>query len=65
MEVRTTVATSSSAIVAWDPRMHAIHVGSSDVGRSKLSRVVIVRVKARTGVGDEDGIRACPAMCVG
>eukprot|EP00965_Chrysotila_dentata_P024213 802138-Pleurochrysis_carterae.AAC.2 len=25
----------------------------------------MVRVRARTGVGDEDGMRACLAMCVG
>eukprot|EP00965_Chrysotila_dentata_P143782 4750721-Pleurochrysis_carterae.AAC.1 len=60
MEVRTTAATTSAS-VAWDPRKHTIHTGSGDVDRSELSRVGIVRVRGRTGVGDEDGMRACPA----
>eukprot|EP00965_Chrysotila_dentata_P257135 6212779-Pleurochrysis_carterae.AAC.2 len=46
------------------PKKHAIHAGSGDVGRSELSRVGTVRVRARTGVGNEDGMRACLAMCV-
>eukprot|EP00965_Chrysotila_dentata_P013558 449701-Pleurochrysis_carterae.AAC.1 len=47
MKLRTTVA-AASARVAWDPRKHAIHAGSGDIGRSELSRVGIVRVRART-----------------
>eukprot|EP00965_Chrysotila_dentata_P117275 3875614-Pleurochrysis_carterae.AAC.1 len=64
MDVRKTIA-AASASLAWGPRKHAIHAGSGDVGRSELSRVGIVRVRARTGVGDEDGIRASIAMCIG
>eukprot|EP00965_Chrysotila_dentata_P065461 2169453-Pleurochrysis_carterae.AAC.1 len=51
MEVRTPAA-AASASVAWDPR-------STRPTRSAAM------VRARTGVGDEDGLRACLAMCVG
>eukprot|EP00965_Chrysotila_dentata_P259419 6213559-Pleurochrysis_carterae.AAC.1 len=61
MEVCSTAA-AASASAAWDPRKHAIHAGGS---RSKLSWVGIDRVRARTGVGDADGMRACLAMSTG
>eukprot|EP00965_Chrysotila_dentata_P059198 1964621-Pleurochrysis_carterae.AAC.1 len=61
MEVRTTAA-AASASVGRDPRKHTIHAGGS---RSKLGRASIVRVRPRTSVSDENGVRARFARHVG
>eukprot|EP00965_Chrysotila_dentata_P024265 803662-Pleurochrysis_carterae.AAC.1 len=64
MEVRTTAA-AASASVERDPRKHTIRPGSRDVGCSEMSRVRMVRIRARARISDEDGVRARLAIRIG